>query len=564
MRILLTLLIGMTLAVRAEDSARALIQRGAAHEKAGRVAEAGRDYAAAVRIAEQNGNRADLIEALIEIGYLDYYRGELNAALRSLQRAQALAVAAQDEKAQWLILENIAHIYADEKVAQYDRAIEYYQQLLRHQERIRDATNTADTLFNLASTYERKNDLPHALEWYRRALAAEEKLQRTGEAAIVKRAIGATLGKLGRFDEAIPMLDEALRYFVTTNESERAMAVRQSRGIVHRRAGNVTAAISDLELTREWFTRQKNRRYLEKTEEELALAYAEGGRWRDAYQAQARYTSLQREMAEKLREENTSRLRVQFDAERKEQENRTLVRENAAAARIRSLQTVILFLAAAIVAVLAYLMFRLARDKRRMRDMAMTDELTRLPNRRHLLAVAEEQLQQARASKGDLALIAIDIDHFKRVNDGWGHAAGDVVLQRVAHTARSALRPGDQIGRTGGEEFLVLLPATNESDGVAVAERLRGAVEGLDLSDVAPALHVTISLGVAGRDAEETLARLAAAADAALYEAKERGRNQVAARGQVSARGTSPSSAFGTFSPASGGEGGDRQSNPRD
>lgn len=533
MRWLLFLLLTAGAAVHADESARALLTRGAAHEKAGRLAEAERDYGAARDLAERSGNRDEVVEALAVLGYLQYYRGDINASLVNLQRAYEIARAAANEKAQGTLLTYIAHVYADPKVAQYDRAIEYYRQLLAQHEKSGAAAGIADTSFNIASTYERKNDLTAALEWYRRALAAEEKLEREEEIAYVKRSIGVTLGKLGRYGEALPLLDDALRVFTARKDPDTAMAVRQSRGIVHRRAGNIANAISDLEPTRAWYASRKNTRFLEKTEEELALVYAAAGRWRDAYEARSRHAQLQRELAGKLREEHTSRLRVQFDAERKEQENRALIRENAAAARIRRLQGIILLLGAGIIAVLAYLMIRLARDKRRMREMAMTDELTRLPNRRHVLAAAEERLQQARAAHIAFSLVAFDIDHFKRINDTWGHAAGDLVLQRVARACRTALRPGDLIGRTGGEEFLVVLPSTSENDAVAVAERLRGAVEAIDFRDIDPSLQVTISLGVAARTFEDSLARLAAIADDLLYRAKELGRNRVVAAGST-------------------------------
>ncbi|HEX2120131.1 MAG TPA: GGDEF domain-containing protein, partial [Thermoanaerobaculia bacterium] len=312
-------------------------------------------------------------------------------------------------------------------------------------------------------------------------------------------------------------------------DTGRAMAVRQSRGIIYRKLGRLDAAIADLEATRPWFASQKNVRFLEKSEDELAGAYAAAGRWRDAYEARTRHAALQRRLAEQLREEHTSRLRVQFDAEKKEQENRALLRDAAAAARIRRLQTIILILGAAIIAAMALMAVRLVRDARRMRVMAMTDELTRLPNRRHLLAAAEEELQHSEESGKPFSLLALDIDHFKRINDTCGHAAGDAVLQRVAHACRTALRPGDRIGRTGGEEFTVLLPATSRSEALPVAERLRAAVESLDCSDIDPALRVTISIGVAERQRSETLARIAARADAVLYRAKEEGRNRVAA-----------------------------------
>ena len=533
MRLLLSLLLAAALPAHANESAQDLIKRGTAHEEAGRLAEAERDYNAARVTAERAGNRDDVVAALAALGYVQYYRGDMNAALVNLNRGYEIARAAGDEQGQRTLLGYIANVYADPKLGQYDRAIDYYRQLLAQNETAGSADGVANALFNLGSTYERKADFPSALEWYRRALAAEEKLGREDEAAYVKRSIGVTLGKLGRYDEALPLLDEALQFFIAHDNHDDAMTVRQSRGIVHRRAGNTDRAITDLEMTRVWFANTKNTRFLEKTEEELALSYAAARRWNDAYDARTRHAQLQRELAEKLREEHTSRLRVQFDAERKEQENRALLRENAAAARIRRLQGIILILGAAIIAVLAYLMLRLTRDKRRMREMAMTDELTRLPNRRHVLTAADAQLKHARDANAPITLVAFDIDHFKRINDTWGHAAGDVVLQRVAHACRTALRPGDLIGRTGGEEFIAVLPSTSEADAIGVAERLRAAVEAIDFADVDPSLRVTISLGVAARTLEDSFARLSALADELLYRAKELGRNRVVASGRT-------------------------------
>lgn len=518
MRALLPFLLMATITLHADDAALALLESGAAHEDAGRMAEAARDFDAARLRAERSGDRATLGKALVAIGYQHYYRGEMNDALVKLQRGYDIARERGDAASQRTALDAIAHVYADPIVAQYDRAIEYYLQVLPQYEASGPPTEAADALFNLGSTYERKGDLNAALEWYRRALAAEVKLGRTNEAALVKRAIGVTLGKLGRNAEALPLLEEALRTFVASSNREAAMHIRQSRGIVHRRMGNTSAAIADLEATRTWYAQQKNTRFLEKTEEELALAYSAAGRWRDAYDARTRHAELQRELAEKLREEHSSRLRVQFDTEKKEQENRALLRDKSAAERIRRLQTIILVLGGVIIAVLAYLMVR-------MRIMAMTDELTRLPNRRHLLANAEAEIAKGQP----FSLIAFDIDHFKRINDTWGHAAGDVVLQRVAHACRTALRPGDPIGRTGGEEFTAVLPSTLERDAIAVAEQLRVAVESVDCSDVDPSLRVTISLGVAEWRTGDSLERLAARADEVLYRAKEAGRNRVAA-----------------------------------
>jgi diguanylate cyclase (GGDEF)-like protein len=524
-------LAGGAVEAQSQDAAariRALLDRANQDEDAGRLDEAMRGVKTARAEAERLGDRPLMIDSDLQLGYLRYYRGDMNDALVDLRHAYDSSVAIGDDERRRAALATIGHVYADPRVAQYDRAIEYYRQVLREYEAAHAETNVADTLFNLASTLEQKNDFAAALDGYRRALAAEEKLGRLDQVAYVKRSIGVTLGKLNRPAEALPPLNEALRFFVTAKDPDSEAQVRQSRGIIYRKLGRLDEAIADLEASGVYFAAQKNARFLEKSQDELALAYASAGRWEDAYRARSTHAALQRELADKMREEHTSRLRVQFDAAKKEQENRALLRENAAAERIRKLQTIILILGAFIIAVLVYLAARLVRDSRRMRVMAMTDELTRLPNRRHLLTVADDQLQRTRAGGEPFSLVAFDIDYFKRINDTWGHAAGDLVLQRVAHACRMALRPNDRIGRTGGEEFTVLLPATRAADASVVAERLRAAVEAIDCTDVDPALQVTISLGVTEwTPTDDTLTKIAARADELLYRAKERGRNRV-------------------------------------
>jgi diguanylate cyclase (GGDEF)-like protein len=521
-RLFLIAICCFTVALTAEsDRVRTLLTRGETFETAGRLDEAARDYAAARAQAEREGDRQSVAKASASLGYLHYYRGEMNEALVDLRSAYEIYDAVKDVQGRRQALENIAHVYADTQVGQFDRAIEYYQQLLAEHQAAGTNTGVADTLYNIGSTYEQKGDPEAALEWFRQSLAAEEKLGRREEAASVKRSMGVALGKLGRLEEALPPLDDALHVFVESRNATGEMQVRQSRGIVLRKLGRLGAAIDDLETTRAFFTASKNTRFLEKTQDELALAYMAVGRWDDAYRARTAQAALEREMAATLREDQTTRLRVQFDSEKKEQENRALIRESIAAARIRRLQTVILILGAVTILVLVYLAFRL-------RSMAMTDELTRLPNRRRALALADRELQHARTTGETFSLLAIDIDDFKTINDTWGHAAGDLVLQRVAQTCGLTLRPRDFVGRVGGEEFLAVLPATTLAAAQTIAEQLRSAVERIDLAPIDAALRVTISIGLTeSARADEALANVVRRADELLYRAKQRGRNRV-------------------------------------
>ncbi|WP_158896010.1 MULTISPECIES: diguanylate cyclase [unclassified Pseudomonas] len=156
---------------------------------------------------------------------------------------------------------------------------------------------------------------------------------------------------------------------------------------------------------------------------------------------------------------------------------------------------------------------------------AETDYLTGLANRR---AFERELAQGVTRTAGQLAAIAFDIDHFKRINDTYGHAAGDLLLQQLAQRCRELLRPGDRIARIGGEEFAVLADVAQPTDALALAERLRCGIAEVPFA-VGPteALPVTASFGVAvtPRLAEGVPVRLLAQADAALYRAKHRGRN---------------------------------------
>jgi len=164
-----------------------------------------------------------------------------------------------------------------------------------------------------------------------------------------------------------------------------------------------------------------------------------------------------------------------------------------------------------------------------MRALASTDELTGLCNRRQFMERARIEIERARRTGKSVSAIAVDLDHFKDVNDSYGHAAGDEVLKRASASWRALLRPIDVLGRCGGEEFGVLLPETPIETAVLVAERLREATGGSAIDFGGQAIRITASFGVAcsaaedGSDPDIFLSR----ADAALYEAKAAGRDRV-------------------------------------
>ena len=161
--------------------------------------------------------------------------------------------------------------------------------------------------------------------------------------------------------------------------------------------------------------------------------------------------------------------------------------------------------------------------------MATIDWLTNLYNRRHFFRLGEEEIARARRYRHDISVIMIDIDHFKAVNDTYGHSVGDEVLCAIAKRILAGLRQSDIAGRYGGEEFALVLPETDlESAAEIVAERLRDTIAARPIDTAEGPLHVTISVGVAGVDVtHENLLDALSRADSGLYAAKHAGRNKV-------------------------------------
>src|SRR5436189_269359 len=173
---------------------------------------------------------------------------------------------------------------------------------------------------------------------------------------------------------------------------------------------------------------------------------------------------------------------------------------------------------------------RLGENYRRSLSLALTDDLTGLYNRRYVFAHLSELIARLAEGGSNTAVMIFDIDHFKRVNDRYGHPAGDDVLRELAVRAQRNVRSVDLVGRLGGEEFVVVMPETNLSGAAVVADRLRLAVceQPFNLPANGELVPVTISIGVAiTATGEDTLEGLLKRADEALYAAKNGGRNRV-------------------------------------
>ncbi len=169
-----------------------------------------------------------------------------------------------------------------------------------------------------------------------------------------------------------------------------------------------------------------------------------------------------------------------------------------------------------------------AMYERKLMEMNMKDGLTGIYNRRYMEIKLKEEFHRCKRYGGELSIIMFDIDHFKKVNDDYGHQCGDHILQSLSSTVTAVVRSVDYLYRYGGEEFCCLLPETKLEGALQAAERIRNAVSEMDTTYNGRIIKITVSLGVAGIDeAIDSVDMFLKKADDALYQAKREGRNRV-------------------------------------
>lgn len=266
-----------------------------------------------------------------------------------------------------------------------------------------------------------------------------------------------------------------------------------------------------------------------------ARALAALGNYKRAYAMQSEYLRGTQQQFELDRMRELTRQRARFENDRQHQRLALLQKDSAlAAAQLQSQQratrlAAIAGLAALLTALaLGYALLANRKHRAQLIDQAERDYLTGLPNRRAIVRAGVQALKVVRGSNSGLVLALIDLDHFKHVNDRYGHAVGDKLLQRFAFTSRAVLGSQAQLGRYGGEEFLLVFGKQRIEDARALGEQLREAICATSIDVEGTALHVTLSMGLAQSvSGDEEFDQLARRADAALYLAKTRGRNRV-------------------------------------
>ncbi len=391
-------------------------------------------------------------------------------------------------------------------------------------------------LERLGQAEEQAGRLDAALANYREA-AALARLQGANDThASLMLRIAHVHVLAGRLDEARSARDQAERLLLSNGL---AGAMRPRRGyldaLIALESGDAGHAALLLPDVLERLRDDDQPRPLVDALDVQARAYRELGQWRAALDAREEQTRLRTQLDQRMQREQARVLAAELALSRETADKLRLLRQTdtqrlqlQAAQREQRLRLIAIVLLVLLLGALAGLLLLTRHRLRGARYDAMTDSLTGVASRRHLLDHLARMLSDRRAAAHPLSVLAIDIDHFKRINDQFGHAVGDEVLKRVTEACRHALRETDEFGRLGGEEFMAVLRRTSLTHAEHLGKRLCEVVEALTMDDVTPDLRVTISVGVAEAAVDDGGAdNLLLRADAALYGAKHSGRNCV-------------------------------------
>ena len=391
-------------------------------------------------------------------------------------------------------------------------------------------------LERMGQAEEQAGRLDAALANYREAAALARSQGGHDSHASVMLRIAHIHVLTGRLDDARSAREEAERSLYRSGSTE---AMRARRGYLDARialesgdAGRAALLLPDvLQRLRDDDQPQP----LVDALEVQARAYRELGQWRAALDARDEQIRLRTQLDQRMQREQARVLASELALSRETADKLRLLRQTdvqrlqlQAAQREQRLRLIAIVLLALLLGAVAGLLLLTRHRLRGARYDAMTDSLTGVVSRRYLLDHLARMLSDRRAAALPLSVLAIDIDHFKQINDRFGHAVGDEALRRVTGACRRALRETDEFGRLGGEEFLAVLRRTSLAHAEHLGKRLCEVVAALTMDDVTPGLRATISVGVAEATAnDESADNLLLRADTALYEAKNSGRNCV-------------------------------------
>lgn len=488
-------------------------------------------------------NRSEdaLTQAMMLSGNAEMYsaRGQHADSLVQLFKAHDLYKRLGHRDGIGYSVENIATAFR--RMGEYEKAIEYLDLSEKEFAAPGDQYRLGFLLQQKAFVYGELNKPDIAKQLFRRVRQIYQQIEEPTFVTATDIDLMWVANMEQRYSESLELADKVTAQLaVYEQQGEGQQVINQGLFYLYRAealagTGNMPESLKQFEQAHQVIGALNNPRYLLWLKRAWSKTLADAGMHNQAYQQLLEANHLQEELNSQAKQQRESLLRYQFDTALQDEKNNQLKAENQLSAQqvlvLESAQrwqyiAIGLFIILSLIA-LFYAISQIQRN-RQLHRLAMTDELTQVANRRSILWFANQTRLKAIAQQQHWCLLLIDIDYFKQCNDSFGHDAGDQVLVQTAAAMKSLLRTSDRVGRTGGEEFLLVLPDLDLTAATAIAERLRQVVAQLTFAPYSQ-VKITVSVGVAEAGRHEDVREAMSRADAALYQAKSLGRNKVVA-----------------------------------
>ena len=467
---------------------------------------------------------------LLTLGTLQYRHYNADQAIATLMQAyRSVDVAKNKEQ----------HVLAADALSSVMREIGDYQQALILNTEVVEWRRARRESLGVSVAPNRRGHIYVDMREFAAAAAA------FAEARALSVIIGDTLGvafadmricevhiQLGEFVVARQPCNSALETFSKSKTRDLVKQTRSLMANIDLEQGNVAGALANLDEILADGAADMQPRLVPPLFKLRARANAARRNFPAAYADLEEYTKRFVETNEARRIRQIEGMRARFETDR-EIERSAGLQEDLERSRQRQtdlarLTKIAIAASALVIGLLTAMLWNARRHRRQLSALASADALTQLPNRRHTADLASRAIANAEVVARPLTLALIDLDHFKAINDEYGHAGGDHVLREFARLGRDVLRESDTFGRWGGEEFLLVMPDTTLDLALAIVERLRTRSREITLPGAKPGFRVSMSAGLASMGTgASSLDALVASADVALYRAKNEGRNMV-------------------------------------
>lgn len=515
-----------------------LYLKGFAMESLGDITQAAEEYKKGLEVAESLHNKIQVAAGLINLGAIAYLTDDFKRSLVLLNDAYNIAGQTDDEELKGMVNSELGIVYSH--LLQDEQSMSYYQQSYAHFKKAGMLLAAHNSLQNIAVMHSNNKRYQQAISVFETIIAESNKDSPSDSMYTVYSGMSwAHLRKEDSNPDAAyqyllmskpylqytEILDYELDYYYAEayilNELERFDETLTSIAEVEK----IITSHQEMSLI-------KKQNYISLFGLKASVFYQQE-EFQLAYQAKSREIVLTGKLYENEDNRSIAQVRLRLEAEQADKQSEALHNQqvlyeaNLQDVKLEhEVQRVYLIISALVTLAFAWILIKLIQSQRKLKIASNIDALTGIANRRSLMKKSEELLKLSQKKGIGFSILMIDVDHFKEINDTFGHSSGDKVLEKIAELGAGMMRKTDLFGRFGGEEFMICLPKTTLTSAMEIAERIRLCVN--DYSWPFSNLEkVSVSIGVATVKNDSDLIQLIKCADEQLYQAKASGRNKV-------------------------------------